>query len=114
MSRPVGDRAVDSLWALRAHLWVGAVLFFAVGDVVTTGVGFAVDRVVEIGPVVGPLIERGGIAAMVALKAGVCVGCYAVYRFGPRPQTVGIPLGLATLGVLVTGWNLVVLTVALA
>jgi len=113
MARAVGDRPVEFLWDVRTHLWVGAVLFFVLGDVVTTSVGLRMERIVEVGPLVGTLIERYGVAAMVALKAGVCGGCYALYRVAPRPQTVGIPLGLATLGALVTGWNLAVLAVAL-
>lgn len=113
MSRPVGDRTVEFLWKSRTRLWVSAVLFFAVGDVVTTGVGLSADRIVELGPVVGPLMERYGVATMLVLKGGVFGGCYALYRVVPRPQTVGIPLGLAVLGVLVTGWNLAVLAAAL-
>ncbi|MFB6157644.1 MAG: DUF5658 family protein [Haloferacaceae archaeon] len=112
MTAARGDSAADRLWRRRRGLWVIAVLFFAVGDVATTLAGLQFGRVVEAGPVVAPLIEVHGAAAMVALKAATFGCCYALYRVAARPHGVGVPLGLAALGVLATGRNLVVLAVA--
>lgn len=113
MPRNIDEPAVDALWNLRSRLWIGAVLFFAVGDVATTVVGLGFGPFVEAGPVVGPLIDRYGYAAMVALKVAMLGGCYVLYRLVPRPHSAGVPLGLATLGVLVTGWNLALMAVVL-
>lgn len=103
--RPVEDR----FGRAQRKLWGLAFLFFCVGDLVTTHVGLSVQGVVEVGPVVGPLLRDHGVAAMVVLK-GVTVGAaYGAARVLPDPQSIGVPLGLALVGVLVTGWNLVVL-----
>ena len=99
----------DRLERARTRLWGLALLFFCVGDVATTHVGLSTHGVVEAGPVVAPLLRDHGLAAMVLLKGLVVGVAYAVARAVPDPQSVGVPLGLALVGVLVTGWNLVVL-----
>ena len=119
----VGDRSVASLIAAarrgrpverlfedtQRRLWAVTLLFFCVGDVVTTHVGLSMHGVVEAGPLVAPVLREYGLVAMVGLK-GVTVGLfYGVSRLLPEPHAVGVPLGLALLGVIVTGWNLVVL-----
>lgn len=109
---PSAGPFVAALWRSRVHLWLVAVAFFAVGDVATTAVGLASGRVAEAGPIVGPVIARHGVAALVALKAGTFGCCYLLSRFVPRPHGVGVPLAMAALGVFVTGWNLAVLAVA--
>lgn len=105
---------LDAVEGNRAKLWLGALVFFVVGDVVTTGVGLSLGPIVEIGPVVGPLLRTYGLGVMLALKAAVLAGCYCLYRCVPRPHDVGVPLGLALLGVLVTGWNLTLMAIVLA
>lgn len=111
LSRPGGGLAIAR--RNTAYLWLGAVLFFVVGDVVTTSVGLGLDPIVELGPVVGPLIARYGLAVMIALKVGVVGLCYGLYCCVPRPHDVGVPLGLALLGLVVTGWNLALLAIVL-
>lgn len=93
-------------------LWLIAVCFFGVGDLVTTGVGLSFGRVVEVGPVAIPVVGRYGMAGMIVLKASVLGAFYGFWRHWPTTERVGIPLGLATTGVLVTAWNLLVLVVA--
>jgi hypothetical protein len=120
--RIVGRRAVGGLLAAardepfggllggtRAKLWGVMLLFFCVGDVVTTAVGLSMQGVVEAGPVVAPMLRQYGLAAMVGLKAATAGLFYGLYRVLPDPQSVGVPLGLALLGVFVTGWNLVII-----
>ena len=94
------------------ELWICAVVFFVGGDLLTTGVGLLAGGVVEVGPVVGPLIEAHGLVAMVPLKLfAVGIG-YLIWRVTPAPHDVGVPLGLAVLGVLVTAWNTGVLVLS--
>ena len=93
----------------RTTLWWVTLLFFCVGDVVTTHVGLSIHGVVEMGPLVAPVLREHGVAAMVVLK-GTTVGLfYVAAQAIPEPHAVGVPLGLAIVGVLVTGWNLVVI-----
>ena len=96
----------------RRELWLLALGFFVVGDLVTTVVGLQGGGVAEVGPVVGPLIETHGLAVMLPLKLLALGVCYLVWRATPDPQSVGVPLGLAVLGILVTGWNLAVIGMA--
>ncbi|MFB6080117.1 MAG: hypothetical protein ABEJ81_03870 [Haloferacaceae archaeon] len=109
--RTAVGRVVRTIHRSRTRLWLVAVLFFAVGDVATTSVGLGSGRIAEAGPVAAPLIGRYGIAALVALKVGTFGCCYLLYRVVPRPHDAGVPLGLATIGVVVTGWNLAVMAV---
>jgi len=102
----------ELLWRRRSSLWTLAVAFFAVGDVTTTSVGLGLGRVVEVGPLAAPVVARHGVVAMAALKLVALGCCYLLYRLAPRPHGVGVPLGLATLGALVTGWNVAVVAVA--
>jgi hypothetical protein len=90
------------------------VFTFGVGDLATTLVGFGVAGVTEVGPVAGPLLSRLGPAGAVGLKFAAFAVSYGLWRLVPRPYAVGIPLGLAVVGVGVTCWNLVVVSLALS
>jgi len=98
---PLADRQVA--------LWVTGVLFFGVGDLLTTVVGLQVGGVIERNAVPAFLIERYGFAAMLGLKCLALGGCFVLWRVARRPHCLGVPLGLALLGVAVTLWNLHVL-----
>ena len=104
--------AVDILVSQERFLWVVAVVFFGIGDLVTTAVGLQLQYVVEAGPVVGDVIRAYGTSAMLWLKVLVFAICYVLWRVVPAPHRVGVPLGLAALGVLVTGWNVFVMGIA--
>jgi hypothetical protein len=93
-------------------LWVVAVLWFGAGDVVTTTLGLGLPGVVERQPLAAWLFEVSPLGGMVALKAAVFGGCYALWRRAPEPYCVGVPLGLATVGLVVVAWNLHVLVLA--
>jgi hypothetical protein len=99
-------------WRVRTQIWLLAVLFFGIGDVVTTSVGLEIAGVTEIGRVTAPLVERYGLSAVLTLKIVVFSGGYVAWRVIPRPHSIGIPLGLTVVGVSVTGWNLHVITLA--
>lgn len=94
----------------RQTLWALAVCFFGVGDLVTTGIGLRTGRVVEVGPIAGPLVRALGFPGMVALKILFLAVCFVAWRRVSDPDRVGIPLGLAVMGVLITAWNLWILT----
>ncbi|MEF8841822.1 MAG: hypothetical protein V5A62_09390 [Haloarculaceae archaeon] len=103
--RPVGKL----LEGPRRGIWAVAFLFFCVGDVVTTHVGLSIHGVIEAGPVVAPVLREYGLAAMFGLKGATLALFYGLYRVVPDPQSIGVPFGLALVGVFVTGWNLVVI-----
>jgi hypothetical protein len=90
-------------------LWGLAVAGFVVGDAATTLAGLSTAGVVETGPLVGPLLRRHGLGVIPLVKLGTVVAGYAAWRLLPAPHAVGIPLGLALVGVAATGWNLSVL-----
>lgn len=91
------------------ELWIVALAFFVVGDVVTTGIGYRMDGVVEASPLPAILLAHFGILALLVLKFAVVGCCYVLWVYVPREYAVGIPLGMALLGVLSTGWNTTVL-----
>ena len=93
-------------------LWAVAVAFFGVGDLVTTLVGYSVTGVTELSPVIKILLERHALLALTGLKAVVFVGFFAVWKYVSWPYSVGVPLGLALLGVAVTIWNTGIILVA--
>lgn len=93
-------------------LWGIAVLCFGVGDVVTTSIGLRLTGVFEAHPIALQFFQYSPLGAMVALKAFIFGGSYALWRWTPEPYRVGVPVGLATLGVAVVAWNLKVLFLA--
>ena len=111
MSDPDDFAAADRSWADLDQLWVIAVLFYGLGDAATTGIGVHTAEVVEAGPFVAPLLEQYGLGIIIALKAGILGGMYLLWRHIPQPQRLGVPLGLAVVGVSVTTWNASLLAV---
>lgn len=102
-------RAVDHLAVHDHTLWVLAVCFFGATDSVTTWLGTVSTGVVEAGPLGAPIVSHYGVAGMVVVKVAVFVLCYASWRSCRGPERVGVPLALATMGVLVTVWNTLLL-----
>ncbi|MBX0297629.1 DUF5658 family protein [Haloarcula nitratireducens] len=100
------DSSAASIWAL-------AILLFGVGDLITTGVGLRVGGVVETNPIPRLFFQYSVLGAMGALKIAAFGGFYVCWRLVPRPYSMGIPLGLAVLGGVVTSWNLRVVLLAL-
>jgi hypothetical protein len=101
----VGEGTVAILDGATAELWTIALLGFGLGDVATTLVGLSAGHLIEVGPFVAPMINQFGIFALLGLKILSFVVAGLLWWVTPRPHAVGVPLGLATLGVLVTGWN---------
>lgn len=107
-----GGEIVDVLHAYSSRFWLLTVAFFVVGDILTTGIGLQAGGVAEVGPLVGPILDRYGLLAMFPLKFAAIGVCYVLWRMTPDPYAVGVPLGLASFGVLVTSWNTGVLFVS--
>lgn len=86
-------------------LWALAIGFFFVGDLVTTSIGVSSGQIAEVGPLGDPIVSRYGLPGMVALKLAVIGLSYLAWKVVPRPDRIGIPLGLLFVGVVVTVWN---------
>lgn len=109
------DAAAGRLRRLRPELrlWLLVLCFFVLGDLLTTVVGLGMPGVVETNPVVVSALLEPSLSTMVALKLATLAGAVAVWTGVPRPHSLGVPLGLAALGVVATGWNLAIVVVAL-
>lgn len=92
----------------QSLLWLIAIVFFGIGDTVTTGIGLSMDAVHEAGPLTSVFLAQYGLVSMVAVKIAVLGSFYILWRLTPRHYRVGVPLGLAILGVVVVWWNLLV------
>ena len=95
------------------QLWFIAVLCFGIGDVVTTSIGLRLAGVTEMHPLAVHAFQYSTLGAMVVLKSIVFGSCYLLWKWTPRPHCMGVPLGLAILGMIITVWNLQVLLLAL-
>ncbi|RLM90795.1 hypothetical protein D3D02_03260 [Halobellus sp. Atlit-38R] len=107
------DTAIELLESLTPLWWQGAIVFFLLGDSLTTFVGYQMHTVVEASPVAAWFISTYGILLLVPVKVAVVCGFYGLYRVTPRPHDIGVPLGLCALGFVVTVWNSAVIVAAL-
>lgn len=107
---PPGRVALPS--GVDAHLWLVAIAFFGVGDLVTTTIGYSIVGVTELSPVVTVLLEQRALVSLTVLKTAVIAAFFAIWKYAAWPYSVGIPLGLSILGVAVTVWNAGVILVA--
>jgi len=91
--------------------WLVAVLLYGVGDYVTTV--FAVRRadIVEANPaVIALLSDQPGPIGFALLKSGALVVCFLGFlSISTSPIAVGVPVGIALLGGIVTISNTVML-----
>lgn len=106
------DGIVGRLRAHQSTLWIAALLLYGFGDLITTTVGLSHHDIVEVGPVAQPIVGAYGTLGLAVLKSATLFGSYLVWRLVPPPHRVGIPLGLAIVGIAVTGWNTAVIWVA--
>lgn len=109
MSRASAHSPLGLLDEYALELWALALLLFVVGDVVTTGIGYRMEGVVEASPLPAILLAHFGVIALLGLKLLVVGVCYLLWVAVPREYAVGIPLGMALLGGIATGWNATVL-----
>jgi len=107
------ERSITRLERRQPTLWLLAVVCFGIGDLVTTAIGVQTSGVVEAGPVVGPIIAQYGVGGMASFKLLTIGVGFGIWGAMPAPHRVGVPLGLAVVGVTVTGWNAMILSTAL-
>lgn len=91
-------------------LWGFMAVFFVVGDLGTTGLGYVIPGVAEFNPSMAAVIDIHGLVGMISLKVAAVFCAVVVYRLLPRPHKGAIPLGMLVVGVGVTIWNLLVIT----
>lgn len=108
----LGERTVALFRSHTTALWVVTLAGFVGGDLVTTAVGLSGGSVVEVGPLAARFVGQFGLGAMLPLKLLAVGICVVLWRLTPEPHDVGVPLGLATFGILVTVWNCYVLVLA--
>ncbi len=104
---------IDILSERTVFLWLLAIVFFGVGDIATTMLGLSYHPVAEAGPIVEIFIHKYGLSAIIFLKIAAFVIAYLMWRAAPDPHNTGVPLGLSTLGVLVTGWNIIIIVASM-
>ncbi|MFC3957035.1 hypothetical protein [Halovivax cerinus] len=104
-----GTGVIGWLLEHERSLWILALACYGVGDTITTGLGLASGGATEIGPVVGPLVDRFGSVGLVVAKSSTMAVFYGLWRVLTTPGRVAIPLALAVVGAAVTGWNVSVL-----
>ena len=104
-----GTRQGGLTLSTQQWAWVFVLLFFVLGDVVTTSVGLSMTGIAERNVVLRPVVESFGVAGMLLVKGSVVGAGYLVARVLPRHQSVAVPVGFLLVGVTVTGWNLMVI-----
>jgi len=102
---------LDSLGRITIDdsLWIAAIALFGVGDLVTT-VYFIVEfGAVESHPIVAAGLEAaGGLWILAPWKGAAIAVFYGMYRITPDSMAIGVPLGLALLGAVLTVWNVII------
>lgn len=96
----------------HVYLWGFAILFFAIGDLVTTVIGLRIDGVYEQSPIPALLIAIFGVEILLFLKSITVALFVGIWRITPSPYNVGVPVGLVMIGILVTMWNTVTVATA--
>lgn len=109
-SPPTYSPTIDYLQDLSPHLWALSLAFYGLGDLITTIVGLRLGGITEIGPIPA-LIAHLGPTGFIGLKTIALILFVWIWKTVPEPHNIGVPLALATLGVLVTIWNLAVILV---
>ena len=91
--------------------WLLAVLLYGVGDYVTTVLAVRRHEVVEANPaVVALLSEQPSPLGFAVLKCGALVVCFLGFlSISTSPIAIGVPIGIAIMGAVVTASNTVML-----
>jgi len=94
----------------KGVLWAVAILAHGGGDTLRTLVGLRAGRGAEAGPLAAPLVEGYGPLGLLGLKLVTLGLFYLTWRISREPMRVAVPLAAAVVGVLVTAWNLAVIS----
>lgn len=112
-----GRSTSDTIQLLEKYtreLWGLTIVFFGGGDIITTAIGWTFSETVELGPLAAILFHRFGLGIMIPLKLAMFVIAWGLWKLVPAPHRLGVPLGLATFGVLLTLWNTTILLAVIA
>ena len=90
-------------------LWILGILFYGIGDTVTTAIGLQNSGAEEAGPVAVHLIEMFGIGGLIVMKLGLFASFFGFWYLLRTPGRAAIPLALTIMGIAVTAWNSAVL-----
>lgn len=99
---------------LTSEIWVVVLVAFGAFDVALTAAAVGTGVAAEAHPLVREGIRQFGLVVLPVWKAVLLVGFYLLYRATPRPYDVGVPLGLAIVGVAVGVWNVAVVVLSIA
>jgi DNA-binding transcriptional LysR family regulator len=99
---------------LTSGIWAVALVAFGAFDVTLTAAAVGTGVAAEAHPVVRAGIQQFGLAILPVWKAVLLGGFYLLYRATPRPYDVGVPIGLALVGVAVGVWNVAVVVLSVA
>ena len=89
----------------REVYWILALGFFVIGDLGSTIIGLRAGGFAEVGPLARPTIGLLGVWGLVGIKAVSLGLVYGVWLSAREPTRVVIPLVIAAVGGLATGWN---------
>ena len=110
---PVVD-AVNGFVEMTPWLWWLSVVFFVVGDLLTTATATVTTALAEGSPTMGVVMANFGLVGFIVIKLAVLALGYATWRVVGHPHNVGVPLALSVLGIGFTTWNLVVIGYTIA
>lgn len=89
--------------------WIAAIVWYGIGDTVTTLLGLSYADVAEVGPVAGPAMEGLGAVGLILIKLGLFALAAAGWSLLRRPTRVAIPVAITIVGTAVTVWNVFVI-----
>lgn len=104
------EGTVPILGRNERRIWIAAILLYGVGDTVTTFWGLSTGGVAEAGPIAKPFIDAYGRVALIGIKVFVFPIFFVIWWFLRTPGRIAVPFALASVGGVVTVWNLLVIT----
>ena len=90
----------------HALLWLVAISTFGLGDLLTTAGFLAAGMNFEGNPLAASLFSQFGMWIMIPWKLAVFAVFAGLYKLAPARINVGVPLGLALFGAVLTTWNI--------
>lgn len=92
---------------MHKKLLTGSFSSFVVGDLATTYIGlyFYPSKIIEGNAIPALMINEFGLWSLIPIKIAIFSLFYLLYRIAPKPHNIGVPIGLTTIGVVVTLWN---------
>lgn len=110
---PAPDTVVKEYARAERWLWVAAVLFWGVGDYVTTIISLEGGFGYETTEIVAYLIAEYGQLAHLGFNVAMFCGLALVWRALPRPFRIAVPVAFAVAGAILTIGNLQVIAAGL-